>query len=134
MNPFDALNGLGRRVMWIVAVLVVLAFAAGKASAATCSVAEFAERPPVTYQAAFAPALATSVVTYTTSSVQSVVFQQTTALVRVSCDATAYIVFGANPTATLTNLRLAANQVEYFAITPASAPPYVSLRLAVIGP
>lgn len=106
----------------------------GVANAATCNVTEFAERPPVTYQAAFVPALASSNVTYTTSSVQSVVFQPTTALVRIQCDAVAYIVFGNNPTAALTSMRVPSGTVEYYAVTPAQSPPYTSLRLAVIGP
>lgn len=117
------------------ALFAVLALAAcGLVHAATCSVTEFQERPPVTYQAAYVPALASSVVTYTTSSVQSNVFNVATVLVRVSCDADAYIVFGTNPTATLTSMRLPSGSVEYFAMTPAQSPPYTSLRLAVIGP
>lgn len=104
------------------------------ADAATCNVTEFKERPPVTYQAAYVPALVSANVTYTTSSVQSSVFDVNTALVRVTCDATAYILFGTNPTALLTSMRLSAGQTEYFTITPASAYPYTSLRLAVIGP
>ncbi len=129
MNPFDALRGLGRALFVFVGV-----FAAGSAFAATCNVTEFAERPPVTYQAAFAPALASANVTYTTSSVQSAVFQVTTVLVRIQCDADAYVLFGTNPTALLTSMRLPSGVVEYFTITPASSPPYTSLRLAVIGP
>lgn len=108
--------------------------ACGLASAATCNVTEFAERPPVTYQAAFAPALFSANVTYTTSSVQSAVFQATTALVRIQCDAVAYILFGTNPTALLTSMRLPSGTVEYIAVQPAQSPPYTSLRLAVIGP
>lgn len=104
------------------------------ANAATCNVTEFAERPPVTYQAAFAPALASANVTYTTSSVQSTVFQTTTALVRIQCDAVAYVLFGANPTALLTSMRIPSGTVEYIAVQPASVPPYTALRLAVIGP
>lgn len=108
--------------------------ACGLASAATCNVTEFADRPPVTYQAAFAPALASSNVTFTTSSVQSVVFQQTTTLVRIQCDAVAYILFGTNPTALLTSMRVPSGTVEYYAVAPASVYPYTALRLAVIGP
>jgi hypothetical protein len=101
------------------ALFAVIALAAcGLANAATCIITEFAERPPVTYQAAYVPYLASSSVTYTTSSVQSSVFNVNTALVRIQCDA----------------MRLAANTAEYFAVTPAASPPYTSLRLAVIGP
>lgn len=108
--------------------------ACGLASAATCNVTEFAERPPVTYQAAIAPAVTSYNVTYTTSSVQGAVFQPTTALIRVQCDATAYILFGTNPTALLTSLRIPAGGTEYFTVVPGQNPPYTALRLAVIGP
>lgn len=117
------------------ALLALIALAAcGLASAATCNITEFAERPPVTYQAAYVPALASANVTYTTSSVQSSVFNGLTTLVRVSCDATAYILFGTNPTALLTSLRISAGQTEYFTLVSGNTPPYTSLRLAVIGP
>lgn len=118
------------RTLFAIAALAVC----GLANAATCNVTEFAERPPVTYQAAFAPALVSSNVTYTTSSVQSVVFQPTTALVRIQCDAVAYVLFGTNPTALLTSMRVPSGTVEYYAVQPASLPPYTALRLAVIGP
>lgn len=118
------------RTLFAVLALSVCGFV----NAATCNVTEFAERPPVTYQAAFAPALTSSNITYTTSSVQSVVFQPTTALVRIQCDAVAYVLFGTNPTALLTSMRVPSGVTEYFAVTPAQSPPYTSLRLAVIGP
>lgn len=114
------------------AALALLACAV--ANAATCNVTEFAERPPVTYQAAIMPALASYNITYTTSSVQGAVFQPTTALVRITCDATANVLFGANPTATLTSLRFAAGQTEYFTVITGNTPPYTALRIAVIGP
>lgn len=113
---------------------LVALVACGLANAATCNVTEFRERPPVTYQAAYVPSLVSANVTYTTSSVQSSVFNVDTSLVRVTCDATAYILFGTNPTALLTSIRLSAGQTEYFTILPANTPPYTSLRLAVIGP
>ena len=118
------------------ALLTFVALAVcGLANAATCNVTEFKERPPVTYQAAFLPALASSNVTYTTSSVQSAVFDVNTALVRITCDALAYVLVGSNPTALLTSLRITAGQTEYFTVLPASTPPlYASVRLAVIGP
>jgi hypothetical protein len=119
-------------VRTLFAALALLA--CGLASAATCNITEYAERPPVTYQAAFAPALASYNITYTTSSVQGAVFQPTTALVRVQCDATGYILFGTNPTALLTSTRMPTGTVEYFTVNPANNPPYTSLRLAVIGP
>lgn len=115
-------------------LFAALALACGLANAATCNVTEFAERPPVTYQAGIAPVLASYNITYTTSSVQGAVFQPNTALVRVTCDSTGYILFGTNPTALLTSLRLPTGTVEYFAVIPGQSPPYTALRLAVIGP
>lgn len=107
--------------------------ACGLANAATCNVTEFAERPPVTYQAAYAPALAYANITYTTTSVQSPVFQANTVLVRIVCDADAWVIFGTNPTATLATMYLPAKAVEYFTVQPGNVPPYVTQRVAVIG-
>lgn len=107
--------------------LIALA-ASGIVNAATAYVTEFRERPPVTYQAAIMPALVNQAVTFTTSSVQSAVFNYQTALVRVHCDADCWIIFGASPTATLTVMKLVAGQTEYFTVVPAS-----DMRLAVIG-
>jgi len=117
------------------ALFAVLALAVcGLVHASTCSITEYAERPPVTYQAAYVPYLATSTVTYTTTQVQSPVFNAATSLIRITCDAVAYINFGVNPGATVGMMRLPANVVEYFTIVPANVYPYTALRLAVIGP
>lgn len=134
VNPFDALAGLGRRLMLALFVLLVLAFVAGKVSAATCNVTEFAAQSPTLYSFAQQPALVSSNVTYTITSVQSAVFQPTTALVRIECDAAASVLFGTNPTALLTSMRVPLGGVEYFTVTPAQVPPFTALRLAVIGP
>lgn len=117
-----------RALFAVVALLVC-----GLASAATCNVTEFQERPPVTYQAAIQPALAFSTVTYTTTSVQSPQFQPGTSLVRIQCDEVAFIIFAQNPTATTGSMRLPAGVIEYFTIVPGNQPPYTILRLAVIG-
>ncbi len=45
-------------------------------------------------------------------------FNAKTRFVRVHTDAICSILFGANPTATATNKRLAANQTEIFRVTP----------------
>lgn len=118
------------RALFAVAALL----ACGLANAATCNVTEFSSATPVTYQAPLMPSLGSANITYTTSSVQSAVFNVNTALVRIQCDAAASVLFGANPTALLTSLRLTSGQTEYFTIVPASVPPYTALRLAVIGP
>lgn len=125
---------ISKKIIKALAAFALLFLAVAISEAATCNVTEFRERPPVTYQAAYVPALASANVTYTTSSVQSSVFNVDTSLVRITCDATAYVLFGTNPTALLTSMRLSAGQTEYFTILPANTPPYTSLRLAVIGP
>ena len=51
-------------------------------------------------------------------SVQSSAFSDGTVLVRLHCDAVCSVAFGSNPTATSSNMRLAANQTEFFAVEP----------------
>ena len=106
-----------------------LALAANAASAATCYVTEFKGSPPtyVAYQAATQPAITTQAVTFTTTT-QSAVFNAQTGLVRVQCDAICNVVFGTNPTATTTSMRLTAGQTEYFVVAAGT-----SLRLAVVA-
>ena len=41
-----------------------------------------------------------------------------TALIRVATDSICSIAIGANPTATTSNMRMAANSVEYFSVMP----------------
>jgi hypothetical protein len=110
--------------------LVALAVS-GLATASTAYVTEFKERPPVTYQAAAVPALVNQAVTFTTASVQSAVFNYQTQLVRVHCDADCWVLFGTNPTATTSMMKIPAGGTEYFTI-PATVPGG-ALRLAVIG-
>lgn len=75
--------------------------------------------------AAEEPPVATQTVAITVGSVQSSVFNASTTFVRVATDAVCSVLFGANPTATSTSPRFAANSVEYFAVMPGQ-------RLAVI--
>lgn len=51
-------------------------------------------------------------------SLQSAAFNSKTAVVRVATDAICSIAFGSNPTATVNNMRMAADQVEYFSVQP----------------
>lgn len=51
-------------------------------------------------------------------SLQSAAFGATTRYVRLHCDAICSVAFGANPTATSSNMRLAGSQTEYFGVTP----------------
>lgn len=52
------------------------------------------------------------------ASTQSAAFGSNTKLIRVHTDSICSIAFGANPTATTNNMRLAAGQTEYFAVQP----------------
>ena len=63
------------------------------------------------------PPLAEQLVTISGSSVACTnAFNSRTLFVRVHADSVCSIAFGVTPTATVTNMRLAANQTEYFAI------------------
>lgn len=54
-------------------------------------------------------------VTFTTSTQSSALNERTT-LVRVQADGICSILFGANPTATTSNMRLTSGQTEYFVV------------------
>ena len=61
------------------------------------------------------PALAHQKITYTTSA-QSVALHEKTRFVRVKADADAHLVFGENPTATVSSTPIEANVAEYFGV------------------
>ncbi len=69
--------------------------------------------PPV----AMVPALVKQTVALSGSSAQSAEFNKRTRMVRIHTDAICSVAFGANPTATATDSRLAADQTEYFALS-----------------
>ncbi|NIT14784.1 MAG: hypothetical protein GTN99_11280 [Candidatus Dadabacteria bacterium] len=76
------------------------------------------------------PSKGGEVVSYTTST-QSAAFPDTVRLLRLIADADAYVVFGADPTATASSpLRLEANVAEYFGISD-SVKRVSGLKLAV---
>lgn len=52
------------------------------------------------------------------ASTQSNAFQNDTEFVRITCDASAFIKFGDNPTATATGVQVQANTPEFFGVTP----------------
>jgi hypothetical protein len=62
------------------------------------------------------PAVANQVVAIGASTTQSAAFNALTRFVRIHTDAICSIEFGANPIATATTRRLAANSTEYFAV------------------
>lgn len=91
-------------------------------AAAIVYVTEFSELAPTAAgQSATAaqPPMAEQTITSSASSAQCAnAFQPATRFVRMHCDTSGpvCIEFGANPTATVTTARMAANQTEYFAV------------------
>lgn len=69
-----------------------------------------------TLPAAEVPSITTQAVTIGASSTQSSAFNAQTTLVRVHTDAKCHIMFGADPTATTSLARMAADTTEYFAV------------------
>lgn len=67
-------------------------------------------------QAGEEPALGIQDVAFTGVSAQSVTFHAQTQIVRLHCDEACRVLFGPDPTATATSIRMAANQTEYFGI------------------
>ena len=78
--------------------------------------------------AASVPPVAEQTVATAAGSAQSTLFNVATDLVRVHALANCCISFGTNPTATVTNMRMAAGATEYF-----SVPLNGGLRVAVIA-
>jgi len=74
------------------------------------------------------PAIATQTVAISASSAQSAAFNSNTTFVRLHCDAICSVLFGANPTATASSPRMAANQTEYHGVGGYSS----GLKVAVI--
>lgn len=65
------------------------------------------------------PSGVTQTVAIGAGSTQSSAFRSDTRIVRLHTDAICSVAFGANPTASATTARLAANQTEYFKVVPA---------------
>lgn len=72
------------------------------------------------------PAVASQAVTISGTSAQSSPFSTATRAIRVHTDVVCSIFVGANPTATTSNARMAADQTEYFSVQPGD-------RIAVIS-
>jgi len=64
------------------------------------------------------PPVAEQTVAIGGASAQSAAFNANTQYVRLHTDAICSVAFGANPTATISNGRMAANQTEYFGVVP----------------
>jgi hypothetical protein len=94
-------------------------------------VTEFESITPTTEggaaQVARAPAVVDQTpVTISGTSAQSAAFGKSTKYVRLHSDVICSVSFGANPTASTNNMRFAANQTEYFGVTP-------GMKVAVIS-
>lgn len=99
----------------------------------TLNIAEFTAIPSSPDAAgmncAAVPCVAAKNVTFAGTSTQSAVFDATTRLVRLVADSNCGVLFGSNPTATLTNsILLIANSPEYVQVAPGSV-----LKVAVIA-
>ena len=68
-------------------------------------------------QAGQEPAIATQTVAIGVAA-QSAAFNARTRFVRIHTDAICSVAFGANPTATTSSARMAANQTEFFGVVP----------------
>lgn len=110
-------RGYGRLV-FALALPLVLGFFASLANAATVYIEEYGQfRLPVYWQAAQTPGLAKQTVAISGSSTQSAAFGQFTVLIRVHADSICSIeIGGTNPTATATSARFIAGQTEYFLV------------------
>ena len=89
---------------------------------ATLYIAEFAFIPRQTgdgVQIAQMAPIAEQTVAIGAGSTASSAFNAATRFIRLHTDSICSIAFGASPTATTTNARMAANTTEYFAVTAA---------------
>lgn len=77
--------------------------------------------------AAVAPSITTQKIAFAGASVQSAALNEQTTLVRLHTDTACHVLFGANPTATTGNMRLAADATEYLSVKANSG-----LKIAVI--
>jgi len=80
------------------------------------------EAPPLSNGGVLAvaklPSVAQQTVAVGAGSLQSNAFNALTKLVRLHTDVVCSVNIGANPTASATTMRLAANSTEYFAVNP----------------
>jgi hypothetical protein len=83
---------------------------------ATLYITEYERQAPGGVPIALTPEITSQTVAIGGSTTQSAAFGATTSFIRVHCDAICSIAIAANPTATATKSRLAADQTEYFAV------------------
>ena len=93
----------------------------------TLYIEEFTQVSGGGYPAGNCPSAASQTVAIGGTTAQSNAFSKNTQLIRVATDSICSIVVGGtNPSATTSNMRLAANQTEYFLVKPGD-------KLAVIS-
>jgi hypothetical protein len=103
-----------RRLIIAIAALVMSGAAA---HAASCYISEFNIALPAGAQIATVPPVVVQTPITIGASTQSAVFNADTKMVRIVCDATAAIVFGTNPTATVaTGIPISTESTEYFGV------------------
>jgi hypothetical protein len=98
---------------------------ASPAFAATCYVTEV-PFTSIYYQAVPLPPVASQHITVSGTSAQSAAFNKLTYIIRINCDVIVSLVVGTNPTATTNDLRIPANQTEYFVVQPADKIAFVT--------
>lgn len=74
-----------------------------------------------------APSVADQTVAIGATSTQSAALNAATNMVRITCDTTCSVKFGANPTAIATTMRLESGSVEYIGVVPGAG-----IKIAVI--
>lgn len=104
---------------------LLLLLIGGPVLAGTCNVTEFPFVLPIDPNGNPVPVITLTVtgptsqtVTYTTSTASASAFAATTLMIRISCDANAHFQLGASPTATTSDIRIAAGSTEYFNLIP----------------
>lgn len=101
----------------LIAASLFLALSGLGAQASSCNVTEFYLTADANVQVARTPPLVDqSPVTTSGTTVQSAAFGGDTKLVRIWCDTQSAVAFGANPTATTSNMPLSAGVPEYFQV------------------
>jgi predicted secreted Zn-dependent protease len=106
-----------KRLLLAIALLLLPA----QAFASTCNVTEFRLYAPSGVQVADLDSLVADQAPITTSgtSAQSAAFNGDTQMIQISCDTQSAMAYGANPTATTSNMTIPAGAFIYFKVTAA---------------
>jgi hypothetical protein len=111
----DVMETSMKRLLAASLLLVLSCF--GATAANFCYVTEFYLTADAGVQVARTPPLVDQTpVSVSGTAAQSAAFSGDTKLVRIECDTTVSFAFGANPTATTSNARMAASALEYFQV------------------